>query len=177
MKKIKLILLATMLFISNNLFSQTKREPLNNITFGTFGEASIISLGWSKDYFLNNNVVFNIKTGIGYNESFCINCQSKDISWVTFPSSASIAIGFRTQFLELGMGATPMYTFNSLDDNGYIVYPILGWRFIPKNSGGANFRLFTHIISSPERELFIYKSNDKMNFLFVPIGFSFGYSF
>jgi len=118
-------------------------RPLNNISLSLFGDASYISINYEKQYLVAKSYILSAKLGLGYNQEFCISFGSGSCSpvenYLTIPHHFTANIGKRRSFFELGLGGTILYGETS---EPYILYPIIGYRFLPMQSNKINFRLY-----------------------------------
>jgi hypothetical protein len=142
------------------------KRPLNSINLNFLGDASIISLHYDRLHQVSEGVLLSTKIGMGYNEDFqlCIfgPCAPAK-SYVTFPHHVTANFGKKKHFLEAGMGGT---IIGGDTDRPYMLYPILGYRFLPLNPGNLNFRIFGQ-----------YPLQEEGDYLFAGVGISVGYCF
>ena len=124
--------------------NNTKRaRPLNNISLNFFGDASKISINYEKQYLLTESGFLSTKFGLGYNQEFCLSLFGLSCSnieeYLTIPHHVTVNFGKRRSFFEFGLGGTILYGETS---EPYIIYPIIGYRFLPLQSNKINFRLY-----------------------------------
>lgn len=173
MKKIILVLIlslsVTILIAKNNKESELRR-PLNSTYINLLGDASLISVNYERLYFLSSNFMLTGKLGLGYNEESSFGGDVVE-RFITIPHHITGNFGKGRHFFEFGVGGTVMNdgkeeNFYGTDVN-YLLYPIVGYRISPLNSGKVNFRIFGHIPT---------QTTNKFN-NFIPFGFSLGASF
>ncbi len=118
-------------------------RPLNNISLNLLGDASIISINYEKQYLVGKSYILSTKVGLGYNQEFCLSFGTGSCSpvedYLTIPHHFTANIGKRRSFFEVGLGGTILYGETS---EPYILYPIIGYRFLPLQSNKINFRLY-----------------------------------
>jgi hypothetical protein len=167
----KLIMVLFVVAFSGLSFAQTPENekptrPLNSINLNFLGDASIISLHYDRLHPINPSMMLSTKIGMGYNEDFllCIfgPCAPPK-SYVTLPHHVTANFGKKKHFLEVGMGGT---LIGGDTDRPYMLYPILGYRFLPLNPGNLNFRIFGQ-----------YPLQEEGDYLFAGVGISVGYCF
>ena len=146
-----------------------KTRPSNNININLIGDASIISINYEKHFFIFKNILITSKLGLGYNYAlnFCndIDCFSR-INAITIPHHITVNIGKESHFFECGLGGTKI--INSKASHPYVIYPIIGYRYLPLVSNDFNFSFYFQ---------YIFHNLDDDNFTMYPIGLSIGYSF
>lgn len=151
----RLILLSLLCFFAieikaqENSISQIEKiqsvedRPLNNISLNLLGDASYISINYEKQYLVGKSYILSAKLGLGYNQEFCISLGTGSCSpvedYLTIPHHFTANIGKRRSFFEFGLGGTILYGETS---EPYILYPIIGYRFLPMQSNKINFRLY-----------------------------------
>ncbi|MDA3910475.1 MAG: hypothetical protein PF448_03850 [Bacteroidales bacterium] len=172
MQKIAFILL--LFTFSNLLFAQNikqieNRNPLNSIDINFLGDASILSLNYSRIIRTPTDIFINTKLGIGYQETFelCLwgGCDTPE-KLITIPHHITGNLGRKRSFLELGIGGTLLY---GKDYQNYVLYPIIAYRFIPFKLYRVNFRIYAHYV--------FYRSNNESGLVLIPAGISVGLSF
>ena len=132
------------------------------------GDASILSLGFDKFFFLKPALTLSAKVGFGFNQEFQIFSSEPPNSYFILPHHLTCNFGRNRSFLELGVGAS-WVTGNR--DNYYPVYPILGYRYHPFKNPGFSFRVW------------VYYPLGQKNFfnwdviMMIPYGLSFGVAF
>jgi hypothetical protein len=148
---------------SFNEFTYTR--PLNSVNINLLGDISLISINYERYYLINPSFVLNSKLGVGLNpESPC--CGTIPPIYITIPHHISGNIGKGKHFFEFGLGGT---IIGGYDQKPYLLYPILGYRFLPIESGKVNFRFFGLLPFSGSLgadEIYI-----------LPVGFNVGISF
>jgi hypothetical protein len=162
------------LVIQNNLLNaqiskeRLEKRPVKNVNFNFVGDASHFSLNFERQYLIHQNFIISQKIGIGYNEKFqvCLFGHCDDfIRYLTIPHHVSMNVGKSRHFLEMGIGGTFLYGNTT---QPYLVYPILGYRFLPIEKDNVNFRIFTHLP---------FTGKYAEDILFIPFGISLGVSF
>jgi len=166
MKKIIIGLLFVMTGIS--IFAQknnkvTHQRPLNSFNFNLLGDASSYSFNYQRIIIVKTNFLVSGKFSIAKNQKFKL-CFSKTCpkpeSHLTLTNHLTANWGGKRGFFEFGLGGTMVH--------GYVVYPILGFRFLPQKLYNLNFRIFG------EYPLLKVGNPD---ILFFPIGIEVGFSF
>ena len=118
-------------------------RPLNNISLNFLGDASKISINYEKQFLVGESFILTTKFGLGYNQEFrlCLfgSCSSPSKNYLTIPHHFTANLGNRRSFFEFGLGGTILYGETS---EPYILYPIIGYRFLPLQSNKINFRLY-----------------------------------
>lgn len=145
-----------------------KRRSDFIISANLAGDASILSVGFDKLFFLKPALTISAKVGLGFNQEFQIFSSESTPSYFILPHHVTCNFGKNRSFLELGVGAAWV---TSNRDNYYPVYPILGYRYHPFKNPGFSFRVW------------VYSPLGKKNFLnwdvimLIPYGLSFGIAF
>ena len=120
-----------------------EHRPLNNISLNLLGDASKLSINYEKQYLVGESFILTTKFGLGYNQEFrlCIfgPCSSPAENYLTIPHHFTANLGNRRSFFEFGLGGTILYGETS---EPYLLYPIIGYRFLPLQSNKFNFRLY-----------------------------------
>lgn len=164
-------LLAIQLLVSVTAFGQSNdalvdTRPLNSVSINLFGDASLISLNYERQFVISPSFILTGKFGLGYNEAFrlCFGpCVGPDEKFFTVPHHITGNFGKGKHFFEFGLGGT----FLSGDPNKfYLLYPMAGYRLLPLKSKKVNFRIYGQL---PIEEAQII--------LFSPFGISLGISF
>ena len=151
----RLILLSLLCFFVTQVKAQEKSisqiekiqsvedRPLNNISLNFLGDASQISINYEKQYLVGKSYILSTRVGLGYNQEFCLSFWGVSCSpvkdYLTIPHHFTANIGKRRSFFEFGLGGTILYGETS---DPYILYPIIGYRFLPLQSNKINFRLY-----------------------------------
>ena len=177
MKKIKLIigfvLFGTILFAQNN--DAIIPKPLNSINIGLLGDASILSINFERLFLITPTFILSSKVGLGYNKefNFCLwgPCSPPE-KFSTIPHHITGNLGARKAFFEFGLGGT---IINGNTPQHYILYPMIGLRFLPLRSNKINFRMVVQLpISRYDNGNGILSQED---ILFIPLGFNIGVSY
>ena len=170
----RIFLITTLLVVSTLLFAQNNDElldarPVNSININLLGDASIVSINYERQYSIVPGLILTGKMGVGIQEEFqlCFSepCVTSPDNYVTIPQHITLNRGNKRHFFELGFGGTLIGGHQTL---AYIIYPIVGYRFLPLQSDRFNFRIFGQI---PLVEL------GTNYILFIPFGLSLGISF
>ena len=148
-------------------------RPLKSIGLNFLGDASKISINHEKLYLVGKSNILSTKLGLGYNQEFCISfysgqCSAKE-DYLTIPHHFTANIGKKRSFFEFGLGGTMIYGKTNWP---YILYGIIGYRFLPLQSNKFNFRIY---FQPPIPIL----AKLPFNFLYVysPLGLNIGISF
>lgn len=169
----KQILTTVLVMLISTLFAQENERPLNSIQVNIFGDASIISINYDKQFLISQTFILSSKIGLGYNEDIqiCIfgPCSSSPEKYLTIPHHITGNLGKGKHFFEFGLGGTIIC--GNTNPN-YFLYPIVGYRILPLNSNKVNFRVFAQIpFNGLESEV------DLNAPYFIPLGLSIGISF
>jgi hypothetical protein len=170
-RKLKIGIITALLcvFSIECYYAQSQREaidprPLRNLNLNIWGDASLISLNFERQYIIEEGLILSGKIGLGYNQELSFFSNSTD-QFFTIPHHITMNGGEGRHFVELGLGGTLIGGANS---QPYLFYPILGYRFLPLRSKKMNFRIFGHIP---------FTGLDTEEIYFVPFGINVGYSF
>jgi hypothetical protein len=105
-----------------------------------FGDASNISMGFEKLFFIKPAIALAAKIGIGMNSEWILGTADyyKPV-YITMPLHITCNFGKNKSFLEMGVGGVI-----ADDDTGtkYLAYPMLGYRYHPFNNPGFSFRIW-----------------------------------
>jgi hypothetical protein len=166
MSKFIRILVIILLTTSTILFAQKSEEiarvrPLNSVYFNTLGDVSVFSINYERQFILSPMFILTSKLGLGYfREFFKFNRNPE--KYLTIPHHITGNFGRESHFLEFGLGGT---FISENATHPYLIYRIIGYRFMPFNSSKINFRVF---VQTPFSD---FKADD---ILFIPIGLSIG---
>jgi len=169
-----LIFILLILF-SGNLYSGslTVKEGLkltsnNNVYLSFFGDGNPVALNYERIFGIKKGSFLTFKTGISYHPDMTgayihtsLEFDRPDETGPIITYHLTYNYGKKYTFFEIGLG-TSVYLLE--DNDGYIVYPILGLR---KQSSNGSFRVFTHPFSLID---------DNVDWI-CPVGISFGFSF
>ena len=168
MRKQILILVILILIVRTTLFAQNNERPLNSIQINLLGDASIISINYDIQFLISSTFILSGKVGLGYNQElelcFSGSCPSPK-NFTTLPHHITGNIGKGRHFFEFGIGGTVIVGNTK---QIYFLYPMIGYRILPLNSGKLNFRIFGQIP---------FSGLGADDILFVPFGLSVGRSF
>lgn len=164
----KQILITVLAMVCSTLFAQNNERPLNSIQINLFGDASIVSINYDKQFLISPAFILSSKFGLGYNEEFqlCIfgPCSPPE-KYLTIPHHITGNFGKGKHFFEFGLGGT---IISGNTNQNYFLYTIVGYRILPLNSNKVNFRLYGQIPFTG------FKIED---IFFIPFGLSSGISF
>ena len=144
----KLILLAALTVFSTYLIAQDQRlndvlKPKNSLNINLLGDASFASINFEHFFIAKERFVLTGKAGIGYNKKTsscvsepCIPAQT----YLTIPHHITANFGKEGKFLEFGLGGTVINT-----SQRYILFPLIGYRFLPLKSSRVNYRIYFYI--------------------------------
>ncbi len=142
-------------------------RPVNNINMTLLGDASIISGSYERLFLTGSAFIIAGKLGFGYTEEFRIclfgSCSSPKGKFLTIPHHITGNLGKSRHFLEFGLGGTII----AGSSQGYLPYPMVGYRLLPLKSKRINLRI---LVQYP-----LVRSIDDV--LFIPLGISAGISF
>jgi hypothetical protein len=148
-------------------------RPLNSISLNLLGDASKLSINYEKQFLVGESFILTTKFGLGYNHEFRIclfgPCSSPLKYYLTIPHHFTANLGKRRSFFEFGLGGTILYGETS---QPYILYPIIGYRFLPLQSNKFNFRLY---FQPPIQEIEGEFGHPDIGW--IPVGISIGSSF
>ena len=154
-------------------------RPLKSIGLNFLGDASRISINHEKLYLVGKSNILSTKLGLGYNQEFCISfgsgsCSAKE-DYLTIPHHFTANIGKKRSFFEFGLGGTMISGKTTWP---YILYGIIGYRFLPLQSNKFNFRIYFQP-PIPIRKLKKPIDNDfpHPDILYIPLGLNIGISF
>lgn len=142
------------------------KRPEFNISANFGGDASLMSLGFEKLFFLKSGPVLAAKIGFGFNQEFQLFSSEDPSNFFTLPHSFSVNLGNgKRSFGELGIGGS-WITDNT--EHHYLVYPMIGYRYHPFKNPGFSFKAwafwpFGQIDNVEDADIMI-----------VPLGLSFG---
>ena len=143
----------------------THHRPLNNISFNLFGDVSLVSINYERQFLIGSTFILSTKFGVGLNpESPC--CGVIPPIYVTIPHHITGNLGRGKHFFEFGLGGTIISDYKP---KPYLLYPLIGYRLLPLDSGKINFRIFGLL------PLWGPIGTDEFNIL--PIGLNVGISF
>ena len=133
------------------------------------GDASIISLGFEKLFFLKSNVVLAGKVGFGYNSESWIFSSEEPGNLFTLPHSFTVNLGNgKRSYGELGIGGS-WITNNS--EHYYFIYPMAGYRYHPFKNPGFSFKIWVFYPFGQTSKV------EETEVLISPLGVSFGIAF
>jgi len=102
------------------------------------GDASIMSLGFEKLFFLKSGPVLAGKIGFGFNQEFQLFTSEDPSNFLTLPHSFSVNLGNgKRSYGEIGIGGSWL-TDNT--QHYYFVYPMIGFRYHPFKNPGFSFK-------------------------------------
>jgi hypothetical protein len=102
------------------------------------GDASIMSLGFEKLFFLKSGPVLAGKIGFGFNQEFQLFTSEDPTNFFTLPHSFSVNLGNgKRSYGEMGIGGSWL-TDNT--QHYYFVYPMIGFRYHPFKNPGFSFK-------------------------------------
>ena len=153
-------------------------RPLKSIGLNFLGDASIISINHEKLYLVGKSNILSTKLGLGYNQEFCISFYSGQCSpiedYLTIPHHFTANIGKKRSFFEFGLGGTMISGKTNWPGGPYILYVIIGYRFLPLLSNKFNFRIYC------QPPIPIGKVDNDFSlpdFIYIPLGLNIGISF
>jgi hypothetical protein len=149
-----------------------RARPKNNATVNFFGDASTLSLNYERLVFFHPSVFLAGRLGIGYRFEQTGYIAGGD-SFVTLPYAATINVGARKHFFEIGMGWTT--DLAAAERNIYepktFRYVVVGYRYQPVRSNlKSNKRIFFKF------NILYFHSEDVIRGM-IPIGIAVGKSF
>ncbi len=131
------------------------------------GDASLISLNYERQFVISPTFILTGKLGLGYNEEFmiCIFGSCIQDTYLTIPHHITCNFGTERSFFEIGLGGTIVSGYKT---QFYLLYPMIGYRFLPLKSEKISFRIYVQ---------FPFSDLDTTHILFIPVGLNFGISF
>jgi hypothetical protein len=169
MKKIILIMVLT-LQLAGLRAQETAVPPEYRpdfiISANIAGDASLLTLGFEKLFFVKPKLTLAGKLAFGYNQDFQLFSSAPPTNYFILPHSFTLNLGEgKRSFGELGIGGA-WITSNS--ENYYLFYPILGYRYHPFKNPGFSFRAWIYYPFGQSNTL------DDSDLLIAPFGLSFG---
>lgn len=169
MKRILLVFLATLvLTVSHAQEAKPADEsrPDFNISMNIGGDASLISLGFEKLFFLESGTALAAKIGFGFNQEFNLFQSDDPINFFILPHSFAVNLGNgKRSYGEMGIGGS-WVTDNTV--HYYFIYPMIGFRYHPFKNPGFSFKAWAFW---PFGQLDKVEDSDV---LISPFGLSFG---
>ena len=146
---------------------ELRSEFIISANFG--GDASIMSLGFEKLFFLKSGPVLAGKIGFGTNMEFLLFSSEQTSNFFTLPHSFTVNLGNgKRSFGELGLGGS--WITNS-SDNYYFFYPMAGYRYHPFKNPGFSFKIWVFYPFGQTSKV------EETEVLISPLGVSFGIAF
>jgi hypothetical protein len=142
-----------------------KQRPGFNISLNMMGDASLISLGFEKLFFVEPNLALAAKVGFGWNQEFQLFSSESLNNYFILPHHFTANIGKGRSFVELGLGAA-LVTDNR--EYYYVVYPMAGYRYHPFKNPGLSFRAWMYYPFAQKNFL------DGEVIMLIPVGVSVG---
>ena len=136
------------------------------ISVNLAGDASVLSLGFEKLFFLKPGVILAGKVGFGFNQEFQLFDPDPPQNYFILPHHVTVNLGGgKRSFVEMGIGGS-WITDNR--DNYYLVYPMVGYRLHPFKIPGFSFRA---CLFYPFGQMSVLDTTDMW---LVPLGLSVG---
>lgn len=130
------------------------------------GDASILSLGLEKLFFVRTNMILAGKLGFGFNQEFQLFDPDPPRNYFILPHAVTLNLGLsKRSFLELGIGGS--WVAHGIE-NYYLVYPMAGYRFHPFRKSKFSFKVWGFY---PFGQMDVL---DEIDLLLAPVGLSFG---
>lgn len=112
-------------------------QAKSDLHVSLFGDASIIAFNLERRFPVAPKLFLTAKVGVGAGTKFCFfGCSNP---YLTLPHHITVNWGKNKRFLELGLGGIG---FPRTLRNNYILYPILGFRFLFSKNHESVGRLF-----------------------------------
>ena len=147
---------------------ENSQRPDFIISGNLAGDASILSLGFEKLFFLKPALTLSAKAGLGFNTEFQLFSSEPPNNYFILPHHVTCNLGRNRSYLEFGAGGA--WVTGNLD-HYYLVYPILGYRFHPFKNPGFSFRIWIYYPFGQDINI------DWDIMMLVPYGLSFGIAF
>lgn len=113
-------------------------RPEFNISLNFGGDASIMSLGFEKLFFLESGPVLAGKIGFGFNQEFQLFSSEDPINFFSLPHSFTVNLGNgKRSYGEIGIGGSWLTDYKV---HYYFIYPMIGFRYHPFKNPGFSFR-------------------------------------
>jgi len=130
------------------------------------GDASLLSFGLEKLFFIRPNLLVSGKLGFGYNQEFQLFDPDPPRNYFILPHSAALNLRIsKRSFFELGIGGS--WVVQGIE-NYYLVYPLAGYRFHPFRKSKFSFKIWGFY---PFGQMDVLDATDM---LVSPLGVSFG---
>ena len=147
-------------------------KPGHTINIGLHGDASIVSISYERLFHIRPDHFLTGKAGLGFNQEvdFCIlpdvfPCEKKERNFLAIPHHVTSNYGRGNHFGEIGLGGTFLIGNTK---SYYIVYPILGYRYLPMKTDALCFRIFAMYPFAFSQDIAIWR---------IPVGVSLGGTF
>jgi len=106
------------------------------------GDASLLTIGFEKLFFIKPGLTLAGKVAFGYNQEFQLFSSEEADNFFILPHSFTFNLsGGKRSFGEIGIGGS---WITSSTSNLYIVYPMLGYRYHPFKNPGFSFRAWVY---------------------------------
>jgi len=156
--------------VATTCAQETESDPVKrpdfNISANIGGDASLLSLGFEKLFFLKSGPVLAAKIGFGFNQEFNLFDSDDPINFFTLPHSFTVNLGNgKRSYGEIGLGGSWL-TDNTV--HYYFIYPIIGYRYHPFKKPGFSFKIWAFY---PFGQTDKFEETDVM---IAPLGVSFG---
>ncbi len=161
MKVFFVILFFLSLISANGEQSHPDEIPKNYIYFNLLGDASITSFSYERLLLISPGLKLAGKSGIGLNQELNIMGGSANL-FATIPHHITSNFGKSKHHLEIGLGGTAIF---GKTNEPYLLYPIVGYRFMPLRENKINFRIY---VSYP------FSGLETDVIFFIPLGLSIG---
>lgn len=150
--------------------AQAEYRPVHQIGIGLLADATVASLYYERLLTVKpDRVLVAAKAGFGYNQTLdlCLtqSCGGQSTTYLAVPHHVTANFGEGRSFLEVGAGATYLF---SPTRSVYVPYLVLGYRHRPLRPNKVGLRLYGCIPVVP---------NQLDDVSFFPVGLSLGCCF
>lgn len=142
---------------------EISKRPLNNISLHAFGDVALFAVYYERLFQLSNVSFLTGSAGVGLFPEINFFESEPSAPNVCVLDHITANFGKRKALFEIGLGGTYL---NDPGESHYFIYPIVGFRLQPFNSGKANLRVF-----------FSYPIGDSQELPIPPFGLSAGICF
>jgi hypothetical protein len=168
MKRYELLLVLA-LFVARGHAQERDTIPAGRpdfiISLNLVGDASLISMGFEKLFFIKPAFTLAGRLGFGFNQEFLLFSSDPPRNYFIMPMAVSCNFGKKRSYLECGLGGSVIAGGRT---TYFMGYPILGYRLHPFRNPGFSFRAW---LFYPFGQLSVLESTD---LLMAPFGVSIG---
>lgn len=139
----KTILFVFIFLIPVSIYAQDEevdpgKRPEFIISANIGGDASLLTIGFEKLFFIKPGLTLAGKVAFGYNQEFQLFTSADPVNFFILPHSFTFNLGEgKRSFGEIGLGGS---WISGNSSNLYIIYPMLGYRYHPFKNPGFSFK-------------------------------------